>query len=86
MIKTPRLLLLLLSLTLPALGMAGDKFAIAADGDQTDTFDVGGSPVELTIQDWSGYIGQWDNRVWENRGFGVNGIKCDFLGQRIYLC
>jgi alpha-mannosidase len=39
----------------------------AADGDQTDTFDVGGSPVELTIQDWSGYIGQWDNRVWATR-------------------
>ena len=34
MIKTPRLLLLLLLLALPALGLAGDKFAIAADGDQ----------------------------------------------------
>ena len=34
MIKTLRLLLLLLLLALPALGLAGDKFAIAADGDQ----------------------------------------------------
>ena len=33
MIKTPRLLLLLLLLALPALGLAGDKFAIAADGE-----------------------------------------------------
>jgi alpha-mannosidase len=36
----------------------------AADGDQTEVFEVAGTPVELTIQDWSGYIGQWDNRVW----------------------
>ena len=35
MIKTPPLLLLVLLLALPALGLAGDKFAIAADGDQT---------------------------------------------------
>ena len=34
MIKTQRLLLLLLFLALPVLGFAGDKFAIAADGDQ----------------------------------------------------
>jgi len=39
----------------------------AADGDQTETFHVGGTPVELTVQDWSGYIGQWDNRVWTTR-------------------
>ena len=28
---------------------------------------MGGSPVELTIQDWGGYIGQWENRVWTSR-------------------
>ena len=39
----------------------------AASGDQTEAFDVGGTPVELTIQDWGGYIGQWDNRVWTSR-------------------
>jgi alpha-mannosidase len=39
----------------------------AGEGDQTEVFDVGGSPVELTIQDWSGYIGQWENRVWTSR-------------------
>jgi alpha-mannosidase len=39
----------------------------AADGDQTEVFDIGGTPVDLTIQDWSGYIGQWDNRVWASR-------------------
>jgi len=39
----------------------------AADGDQTATFRVGSAPVALTIQDWGGYIGQWDNRVWTRR-------------------
>jgi alpha-mannosidase len=39
----------------------------AANGDQTETFLAGGTPVELTIQDWTGYVGQWDNRVWTTR-------------------
>jgi alpha-mannosidase len=39
----------------------------AAEGDQAETFEVDGFPVELTIQDWTGYIGQWDNRVWTSR-------------------
>jgi len=39
--------------------------AASADGDQKATFRVGDRPVELTIQDWSGYIGQWDNRLWK---------------------
>jgi alpha-mannosidase len=39
----------------------------AAEGDQTETFEVDGSSVELTIQDWTGYIGQWDNRIWTSR-------------------
>ncbi|MBZ5498765.1 MAG: alpha-mannosidase [Acidobacteriia bacterium] len=33
--------------------------------DVTATFLVGDKPVSLTVQDWSGYIGQWDNRVWK---------------------
>jgi alpha-mannosidase len=39
----------------------------ASDGDQTETFQVGAAAVELTIQDWGGYVGQWDNRVWVSR-------------------
>jgi len=39
----------------------------AADGDQTEEFQIGNTPVELTIQNWGGYIGQWDNRVWASR-------------------
>jgi alpha-mannosidase len=39
----------------------------AADGDQNATFILDGKPVDLTIQDWSGYVGQWDNRKWAKK-------------------
>jgi alpha-mannosidase len=39
--------------------------AASAEGDQKATFRVGDQPVELTIQNWGGYIGQWDNRIWK---------------------
>ena len=39
----------------------------AADGDQQAPFAIDGKPVELTIQDWSGYAGQWDNRIWTRK-------------------
>lgn len=38
--------------------------AASADGDQKVTFHIGNKPIDLTIQEWSGYIGQWDNRIW----------------------
>jgi alpha-mannosidase len=41
--------------------------AASADGDQKATFRIGGKAVELTIQDWGGYIGQWDNRIWKSK-------------------
>jgi len=41
--------------------------AASAEGDQKATFHIGDRPIELTIQDWSGYIGQWDNRTWNRR-------------------
>lgn len=37
----------------------------AARGDQKATFLVGDKPAELTIQDWTGFIGQWDDRIWK---------------------
>jgi len=37
----------------------------AADGDQTADFVVDGTAHSLTIQDWGGYIGQWDTRLWK---------------------
>ena len=40
-------------------------------GDQTDTFGVESgstvSHVSLPIQDWTGFIGQWDTRTWNER-------------------
>ena len=38
--------------------------AASADGDRKATFQVGGHAVELTVQNWGGFIGQWDTRVW----------------------
>jgi alpha-mannosidase len=39
--------------------------AAAANGDQKATFRAGEKSVELTIQDWTGFIGQWDDRIWK---------------------
>jgi alpha-mannosidase len=39
--------------------------AASSDGDQKATFRVGDRAAELTIEDWGGFIGQWDTRVWK---------------------
>jgi alpha-mannosidase len=41
--------------------------AASYNGDQPATFLVGSKPVTFTIQDWSGYIGQWDYRTVQPR-------------------
>ena len=41
--------------------------AAAVNGDQQATFRVGEEAVELTVQDWTGFIGQWDDRIWKSR-------------------
>jgi alpha-mannosidase len=41
--------------------------AASAQGDQQAVFHVGQHPVELTIEDWGGFIGQWDTRLWKPR-------------------
>jgi alpha-mannosidase len=38
--------------------------AAAANGDQSATFRVDDAAQELTIEDWGGFIGSWDNRIW----------------------
>jgi len=38
--------------------------AASAKGDQPATFRVGDKPFELIIQNWGGFIGQWDDRQW----------------------
>ncbi|AXC16261.1 glycosyl hydrolases 38-like (plasmid) [Acidisarcina polymorpha] len=38
--------------------------AASADGDQKAVFKVGAQETELNIEDWVGFIGQWDDRRW----------------------
>jgi len=40
--------------------------AASAEGDQKARFDAGGKSTELNIQDWSGFVGQWDDRQWSS--------------------
>lgn len=53
------------SISLPA-GKYNRVYVLAAssDGDQDATFRVGDTPVQLNIEDWGGFVGQWDNRSW----------------------
>jgi alpha-mannosidase len=39
--------------------------AASSDGDHSATFQVGDRPVSLTVQDWGGFVGQWDTRQWK---------------------
>ena len=41
--------------------------AASADGDQTAAFRVGAKTANLTIEDWGGFIGQWDTRIFKNQ-------------------
>jgi len=53
------------TIALPA-GSFNRVYVIAAsdDGDQKATFKVGDQATELTVENWGGFIGQWDTRVW----------------------
>lgn len=53
---------------LPGPAQRGDQIAILAAATEADvpvTFMLGEQPEKLTIHQWRGYIGQWDNRLWE---------------------
>ena len=41
--------------------------AASADGDQKATFKVGNTGVDLNIENWGGFIGQWDDRQWSSK-------------------
>lgn len=41
--------------------------AAAADGDQTANFRAGSANKTLNIEDWGGFIGQWDDRRWSSK-------------------
>lgn len=40
--------------------------AASADGDQKATFKAGTQTAELNVEDWGGFVGQWDDRVWSS--------------------
>ena len=39
--------------------------AASGSGDQSATFKVGSNPVKVNVEDWGGFIGQWDTRLWK---------------------
>jgi alpha-mannosidase len=61
--------------------------AASADGDQKATFEVGTGKADVDIQDWSGFIGQWDDRQWggtkldvDHANYGqMTGLKQGFI-------
>ncbi len=40
--------------------------AASSDGDQKATFEVGNQKTDLQIENWGGFIGQWDDRTWSS--------------------
>jgi alpha-mannosidase len=42
--------------------------AASSDGDQKATVAIGDQRVDLNVQDWGGFIGQWDTRLWRDHG------------------
>jgi alpha-mannosidase len=41
--------------------------AASAHGDQTATFKIGKTAVDLNVENWGGFIGQWDDREWSSK-------------------
>lgn len=39
--------------------------AAAVNGDHHATFHVGDQPFDVLVQDWTGFVGQWDDRQWK---------------------
>jgi len=55
------------SINLPA-GDYNRVYLLAAsdDGDQKAVFEAGSNKTELNVENWGGFIGQWDDRVWSS--------------------
>jgi alpha-mannosidase len=45
--------------------------AAAVNGDQDATFKVGSQEHSLTVEDWGGFIGQWDDRQWKSKSEAI---------------
>jgi alpha-mannosidase len=53
------------TIALPAGYTRAYVLAASAAGDRDATFRAGNQPVTVSVQDWGGYVGQWDNRRWK---------------------
>ncbi|HEY1657072.1 MAG TPA: glycoside hydrolase family 38 C-terminal domain-containing protein [Candidatus Sulfotelmatobacter sp.] len=59
--------------------------AASANGDQNAQFEIRDKKIDLNIEDWGGFIGQWDDREWSskdtsNDDYGqMLGIKPGFI-------
>ncbi len=53
------------SLPLPAGDFTRVHLLVAADGDAKGQIRIGDSSKPLDVPNWTGYVGQWDNRVWD---------------------
>jgi alpha-mannosidase len=54
--------------------------AASVAGDQSADFEVGGRKTKLEIENWGGFIGQWDDREWSSQGYGeMVGLKPGFI-------
>jgi len=63
------------TIDLPA-GHYNRAYIIAAstEGDQKATFKSGNKTFAFTIEDWSGFIGQWDDRQWIAKDIPLPGM------------
>jgi alpha-mannosidase len=46
--------------------------AAAANADQKATFKFGEQATDLIVQEWTGFVGQWDDRVWRTTEQQIN--------------
>jgi alpha-mannosidase len=53
--------------------------ASAVGGDVPAVFRIDDRPVDLTIQEWTGKIGQWNNRLWQNGKKEILGLQPCFI-------
>ncbi|WP_263377880.1 alpha-mannosidase [Granulicella paludicola] len=58
--------------------------AASSSGDQSAEFEAGDRKTKLNIENWGGFVGQWDERVWSSadtsQGYGeMVGLKPGFI-------
>jgi alpha-mannosidase len=55
------------TITLPAGSNRVYVVGASTDGDQNAAFRAGDKSFDVLIQNWGGFIGQWDDRQWKTR-------------------